>query len=337
MMIKKTDKNSNKIKNTCLPWFALKRIPGLGNVMFRRLIQEFGTPQNVFDDDGKRLKQIQGMKPAVLEGIRNKSTFNSAEHELKALSSAGVNVVTLNDPDYPPLLKQIPDPPPYLTYIGSLEISAPCVSIVGSRQATNYGMKTARKLSFDLTRTGFQIVSGMALGIDTAAHQGALEAKGRTIAVLGSGLARIYPKTNRHLFNTIADQGAVISEFDLMAEPEPHNFPIRNRIIAGLSTGTIVVEAAVRSGSLITARLAGDYCREVFAVPGSIHSFKSSGTHALLKQGAALVENHHDVIDQLHHMVHIETCRKGVVETPRKQKPPPEMTTPYHNVLIKIL
>jgi DNA processing protein len=180
----------------------------------------------------------------------------------------------------------------------------PCISIVGSRAASTYGLRAARRLACGLADKGFCIVSGMARGIDTAAHLGALDSTGKTIAVLGSGLKKIYPWENRHLFNRIQQQGAVISEFKLDTDPFPYNFPIRNRIIAGLSCGTIVVEAARKSGSLITARLAAEYNREVFAVPGSIMSQKSQGTHYLLKQGAKLVESEADVIEELSHLVH---------------------------------
>jgi DNA processing protein len=171
--------------------------------------------------------------------------------------------------------------------------------VVGSRNATHYGISTALKLSSDLASLGITIVSGMALGIDSAAHEGALRGKGQTIAVLGSGLEVIYPKENRNLFYAIAENGAVISEFPLMTEPEPKNFPIRNRIISGICLGTVVVEASKKSGSLITARLAAEQGREVFAVPGSIHSFKSAGAHSLIKQGAKLVEHARDIMEEL--------------------------------------
>jgi DNA processing protein len=182
---------------------------------------------------------------------------------------------------------------------GSLAGTEKNVAVVGSRNATAYGISATQNLCADLTALDITIVSGMALGIDTAAHQGALAGRGKTVAVLGSGLNVIYPAENRRLFERISEQGAVISEFALDTKPEAHHFPIRNRIISGMSMGTIVVEASRKSGSLITARLAAEQNREVFAVPGSIHSFKSTGTHTLIKQGAKLVENAQDVLEEL--------------------------------------
>jgi DNA processing protein len=173
------------------------------------------------------------------------------------------------------------------------------VAVVGSRNATDYGMSTTRRLCADLAVSGITVVSGMARGIDTAAHEGALDGGGQTIAVLGSGLARVYPPENRALFRRIGRQGAVVSEFGMLTGPDAHNFPRRNRIISGMSLGTVVVEASRRSGSLITAALAAEQNREVFAVPGSIRSFKSTGTHTLIKQGAKLVEHAQDIIEEL--------------------------------------
>lgn len=290
-----------------LPWLVLKDVPGIGNHLYKRLMKKFGSPEKIFNAHENDLKEIKGVSLKAVKGIKNLKSSYKAEKELKTIQNSGFKIVSMNDSAYPSLLKEIPDPPPILTYLGTLDNSSPCISIVGSRKATRYGLDTTFKLSYDLCLSEFQIVSGMAMGIDTAAHKGAIAAKGKTIAVLGSGLARIYPRSNRKLFEDIACNGAVISEFGINAAPDARNFPIRNRIISGISTGTIVVEAAARSGSLITARLAAEQCREVFAVPGSINSFSSTGTHALLKQGAKLVENKMDVIEELHHMVHIET------------------------------
>ena len=173
------------------------------------------------------------------------------------------------------------------------------LAVVGSRNATAYGIETTRSLCQDITGFGFNIVSGMAVGIDTAAHHGAMDGKGRTYAVLGSGLEWVYPRENLKLFHRIAENGAVLSEFPLKTEPDGFNFPRRNRIISGMSLGTVVVEATLKSGSLITARLAAEQNREVFAVPGSVRSFKSTGTHTLIKQGAKLVEHARDIIEEL--------------------------------------
>jgi DNA processing protein len=225
------------------------------------------------------------------------------EAELDLAHRKGYQIVTLTDAGYPRLLRQIPDPPPFLYVSGRLDDSPLIVAVVGSRNATAYGLHSTRSLSASLASLNVTIVSGMARGIDTAAHRGALAAGGTTIAVLGSGLERIYPAENQSLFDEITERGAVVSEFPLHTKPEAHNFPVRNRIISGMCLGTVVVEASRKSGSLITARLAAEQNREVFAVPGSIQSFKSSGTHTLIKQGAKLVEHARDVIEELAPMV----------------------------------
>ena len=273
--------------------------------MYKKLISEFQTPQKVLQAPRSQLKLIDKISAKIINGIINhKKYHNPAKKELELIFKKNIKIVTITDPLYPPLLKEIPDPPPFMTYLGKLENTAPCLSVVGSRNATSYGLSTSENLSFNLALRGFQIVSGLARGIDSMAHKGALRANKKTIAVMGSGLNKIYPRENRHLFDEIAAKGTILSEFKINSDPLPQNFPIRNRIIAGLSCGSIIVEAAQRSGSLITARLANEYNREVFAVPGSIKSKKSQGTHSLLKQGAKLVENEMDIIDELHHFIH---------------------------------
>ncbi|MCP3901043.1 MAG: DNA-protecting protein DprA, partial [Desulfobacteraceae bacterium] len=245
----------------------------MGNVLYKSLLETFLSPANVFLASENELSKVNKIRKLSITAIKNnKRFFDAARSELKIIHKHKIRIVTFNDEHYPVLLKEIHDPPPYLTYIGILDNSYPCLSIVGSRNATSYGLSSGEKLGYNLAKKGFQIVSGMARGIDTAAHKGALRAKGKTYAVLGSGLNNIYPAENKTLCNKISENGAVISEFDVNQFPDPKNFPIRNRIIAGISGGTCVVEAAQRSGSLITARLAGEYCREVYAVPGSIVS-----------------------------------------------------------------
>ena len=290
-----------------LPWFTLREIPFIGNTMIKKLIRKFQSPEKVLNAPEAHLKKINNITVKMINGIIHHNTFQEkAKKELNQIIDKGIKIVTLTDSSYPALLKQIHDPPPFLTYWGKLDNSAPCISIVGSRSATAYGLSTSENLAYHLAKKGFQIVSGLARGIDARAHKGALRAQGKTIAVMGSGLNKIYPRENKHLFHDIADKGTVFSEFKVDTKPFPSNFPIRNRIIAGLSCGSIVVEAAKRSGSLITARLAGEYNREVFAVPGSIQSKKSQGTHSLLKQGAKLVENEMDIMDELHHFIHLK-------------------------------
>lgn len=288
-----------------LPWFILKEIPQLGNRLYKNLIQRFESPEKVLTASAQEFKGLAGISSGLVQEIQSYQKYrDQALAELNLLYGHQIKIVTLSDPAYPVLLKEINDPPPFLTYVGTLDPS-PCIAMVGSRNATTYGMNAAENLAHSLASNGFQVVSGMARGIDSAAHWGALKAQGKTIAVLGSGLNRIYPRENQKLFFQIREKGAVLSEFKFNSAPLPHHFPIRNRIIAGISTGTIVVEAAKKSGSLITARLAGEYNREVFAVPGSIRSTKSQGTHSLLKQGAKLVENQKDIMDELHQFIHI--------------------------------
>jgi len=245
------------------------------------------------------LLQVEGISARQAAAIQNFKTPESLKRELAQIDQKKINVTTLTDPAYPALLREIPDPPPYLYVSGNLDGSPRNIAVVGSRNATEYGISITQKLCADLATFGITIISGMAIGIDSAAHQGALAARGRTIAVLGSGLNNIYPAENLNLFKRISESGAVISEFALSTKPEAHNFPIRNRVISGMSLGTVVVEATRKSGSLITARLAAEQNREVFAVPGSIQSFKSAGTHTLIKQGAKLVENAQDVLEEL--------------------------------------
>ena len=288
-----------------LPWFILREIPFLGNTLYKKLIDRFQSPEAVLTASKAELESIGKISTKTLNGLLHHKLFmDQAKIELEQIFKNHIHIVTLNDACYPALLKQIQDPPPFLTYYGTLDKKLPCLSIVGSRTATAYGLSTAENLSFKLASKGFQIVSGLARGIDAMAHKGALRAKGKTIAVLGSGLKKIYPKENEALFHEIAETGTIFSEFKVNADPIPGHFPVRNRIIAGLSCGSIVVEAAKRSGSLITARLACEYNREVFAVPGSIKLRKSEGTHSLLKQGAKLVETEMDIIDELHHFIH---------------------------------
>ena len=219
--------------------------------------------------------------------------------DLTLVEKNGIGMVTFSDGNYPDLLRHIHDPPPVLYVYGKLRSDSLNIAIVGSRHATSYGLTVTEQLSSALSQRGFTIVSGMARGIDSAAHAGTLAAGGRTIAVLGCGLGTIYPAENKTLFHRIAERGAVVSEFSYVTPPDAHHFPIRNRIISGLSLGTVIVEATHQSGSLITARLAAEQGREVFAVPGSVNSFKSMGTHRLIKQGAKLVEHADDIIEEL--------------------------------------
>ncbi len=307
------------MKNT-LPWLALKSVPGIGNHLFKRLINHLKSPEAVFKASLDDLVKVEGVYLRLARAIKRHNTPESVKKEFDCVLKKGYKIVTMADPEYPALLLQIPDPPPFLYVLGSLAGLNKNLAVVGSRNATAYGISTAKRLSRDLASIGITIVSGLAVGIDSAAHKGALMGGGKTIAVLGSGLERIYPAENRKLFYRIAENGAVISEFSLKTEPEAHNFPVRNRIISGISFGTIVVEATKRSGSLITARLAAEQNREVFAVPGSIRSFKSTGTHTLIKQGAKLVEHARDILEELVHIIDTPVQDDGNIQTSLSKK-----------------
>jgi DNA processing protein len=281
------------------PWFRLKSVPGIGNHLFKRLIERFGSPQAALRAAPAELLAVEGVNRKVVDALHASEVPPQAAAEIESALRQGYRITALSDADYPALLREIPDPPPLLYVHGALRPGERCIAVVGSRNATAYGITAARQLCAELAQLGFTVVSGMALGIDTAAHEGALSVRGRTVAVLGSGLNRIYPPENRRLSERIAASGAVITEFALDNGPEAHHFPVRNRIISGMCGGTVVVEATRNSGSLITARLAAEQNREVFAVPGSVQSFKSMGTHTLIKQGAKLVENAQDVVCEL--------------------------------------
>jgi DNA processing protein len=281
------------------PWFYLKGVPGIGNHLYKRLIDRFNSPEFVFQSSLQQLLEVEGISTRQATAILNYQPDDRIRAEIEQVNQKEYKIITLRDPGYPKLLWEIPDPPPFLYVCGALDGQEKNIAVVGSRNATDYGISATQRLCADLATFNITIVSGMAIGIDTAAHQGALAGKGKTIAVLGSGFNNIYPSENLKLFKRIVEQGAVISEFALDAKPEARHFPIRNRIISGMSMGTVVVEATRNSGSLITARLAAEQNREVFAVPGSIQSFKSTGTHTLIKQGAKLVENAQDVLEEL--------------------------------------
>ncbi|MGD8676466.1 MAG: DNA-processing protein DprA [Desulfobacterales bacterium] len=304
-----------------LPWFLLKSVPGIGNHLFKRLIDRFGSPERAFQAAEQDFQVIEGMNQALVGRIKTHRLHPSVRHDMALAAQKGVRIVTMTDPDYPALLLQIPDPPPFLYVRGKLESQCKAVAVVGSRIATRYGLSMAARLSAELAACGVTVVSGMARGVDTAAHEGALQSGGRTVAVLGSGLEKVYPAENRKLFQTIVRNGAVLSEFPMLTKPEPHNFPIRNRIISGMSYGTVIVEASKKSGSLITARLAAEQNREVFAVPGSVQSFKSIGTHTLIKQGAKLVENAQDVLEEIAGPL-FEGIRLDDRPPPTKKEPP---------------
>lgn len=281
-----------------LPWIALKQIPGVGNHLYKLLLDRFETPEGVFSAAESELLEIEGLGGRVAKAILAHRGTDPAKAEMRLAEKSGSRLVTFRDPEYPVLLREIHDPPPYLYVKGTIVDMQAGIAIVGSRNASQYGISMSRRLGYDLAASGMVIVSGMARGVDSAAHQGALDAGGKTAAVLGNGLGIIYPPENRSLFGRIVENGAVVSEFPVNEPPNAHNFPVRNRIISGMTLGTVVVEAARKSGSLITARLAAEQGREVFAVPGSANSPKSTGAHNLLKEGAKLVTCAADVLEE---------------------------------------
>ena len=283
-------------------YHAFNLMPSLGPVRIKRIIRHFGTLEQAWEaaKNTAALIEVKGIGSSLAERVvREHSSINLdrawAEFELK-----GFSYVMWDEDDYPCLLKEIYDAPPLLYYLGDIHVSAaPCLAIVGSRRHTAYGKDVAYKFAADLSNYDITIVSGMARGIDTWAHKGALDAGGNTLAVLGCGLDICYPPENRTLMGKICKSGAVISEFPPRSEPFPQNFPRRNRIISGLSAGTIVVEAGERSGALITTDFALEQGREVFAVPGGIKSPYSRGCHKLIKEGAKLVEKVEDILEEL--------------------------------------
>jgi DNA processing protein len=279
-------------------WIALGQIHGLGSQAFCRLLQAFGEPDQIYASSYNQLREIVS-EPIALE-IKSGPNAESTQTTLAWLNQEGNHLITLADAYYPAPLLEIPDPPPMLYAKGNLDcLKQPCIAVVGSRNASPQGEKNAEYFSLALAQHQYCIVSGMALGIDGAAHRGALKAKGKTIAVVGTGLDIVYPARHRDLAYQIVEHGLIISELGLGTPSRAQNFPRRNRIISGLSLGCLVVEANTQSGSLITARLATEQGREVFAIPGSIHSPLSKGCHDLIKQGAKLVDSIQDILNEL--------------------------------------
>lgn len=279
---------------------ALNRLPILGARRITALLAHYGSAEKVWQAPGEDYAQLLSLKKEVGEQLANDKQALDPEGEWLGLERYHIKTLSVEADDYPWLLKQISCPPPILYYLGCLEaLSRPAVAIVGSRRSTFYGQEVAGRLAGELAAAGISIVSGMALGVDTAAHRGALEGGGKTAAVLGCGLDLCYPPQNRKLMEEIASKGVVFSEFPLGTQPLAANFPQRNRIISGLTLGTVVVEATAKSGSLITANYALEQNREVFAVPGNIGSPYSRGCHRLIKEGARLVESAADILAEL--------------------------------------
>ena len=279
----------------------LNTIPDVGSLRFRRLLDAFGSLAAIFTASAAQMRQVEGIGPVLAERIAGwPHEPSAAEDELRRAERAGCAVITWLDEAFPVVLKNIPDPPMVIYMKGQwVPEDQTAVGVVGSRLASLYGQQMAQRLAHDLALHGVTIVSGLARGIDGAAHRGALKAQGRTIGVIGSGFNRFYPPEHVDLAEEIAAHGAVISEYPMEMEPVPANFPRRNRLISGLSLGVVIVEAAKRSGALITADCALEQGREVFAVPGKADSATSQGTHQLLRQGARLATSADDILEEL--------------------------------------
>ncbi|WP_417912621.1 DNA-processing protein DprA [Candidatus Electronema sp. TJ] len=284
-------------------WLALVSLPGLGPALMQRLLAAFGSPKAVLTA-GRAAAHVEGIGPKLAALLGSQTVLSQAcswaAKEQKKAAAAGVRLISFLDPFYPPQLRTIHDPPALLWCRGDISfLQTPSVAVVGARSASGYGRNVSFMLARQLVQAGFTVVSGMAEGIDGQAHAGALAAGGSTVAVLGCGADVVYPRFHSRLYGQILAQGLIVSEYPLGAPPEPFRFPARNRIISGLSLGVIVVEAAVRSGAKITAELALEQNREVFAVPGRIDSPQSEGAHRLIQQGAHLVHSIEDILSGL--------------------------------------
>jgi DNA processing protein len=282
---------------------ALNMIEHVGPVRVRQLMDHFGEAPAILKASRDQLMRVQGIGQETAEAIAGWEKNIDLAAELKRISEFGCHIVTRGDQEYPELLRQIYDPPIVLYVKGNLlPKDKNSVAIVGSRMTTHYGIEVARKLAYQLAYLGVTIVSGGARGIDTAAHQGTLSGKGRTIAVLGTGINLIFPPENNELYQRIAANGAVVTQFPFNRPADKQSFPIRNRIVAGMTLGTVVVEANLTSGALITANFATDYGRQVFAVPGRIDSPRSKGCHELIKKGAKLCEGPEDILSEFEYL-----------------------------------
>jgi DNA processing protein len=283
-----------------LYWMALTRIEGLGCASAKRLAAHFASIGEAFSASERQLNDVAGLDKRAIHGLLTFSDWSGVEQELARVRESGAMLVPITDVAYPERLRQIPDPPPFLYVKGKFcAEDQRAVAVVGSRSASAYGIRIARDLCRNLGSLGFTVVSGMARGIDGEAHRATLEAGGRTLAVLGSGVDVIYPAEHKPLSQQISAAGAIVSELPMGTRPLAHHFPARNRIISGLSLGVVVVEATEKSGSLITARLAAEQGREVFAVPGAAGASRSRGTHQLIREGAKLVENVEDIVEEV--------------------------------------
>ncbi len=284
-------------------YIVLNMVPGMGPVRCRRLCDFFGSPEAILAASASQLQRVDGVGPELSASIVQSRDRFSAEEERAKAQACGAGITTQAEESYPVALREIHDPPLVLYHKGDLvERDRHAIAIVGSRQTSHYGREMARRLGYQLAYAGWTVVSGLARGIDTFAHEGALAAKGRTLAVLGCGIDGVYPPENEALADKITTSGAVLCEFPVGTKPDRQTFPIRNRVVAGLCSGLVVVEAGKASGALITARMALDQGRQIFAVPGRADTPHAKGCHELIKEGAKLVEDAADVVGELSHL-----------------------------------
>jgi DNA processing protein len=286
-------------------YIALNMVNGIGPIRVRALLDRFNEPQAILSASKGDLMQVEGVGEEVARSVMSWRDQVDLDTELQRIEKAGVRVISRDDAEYPKNLREVYDPPVVLYVKGTLsERDGLAIAVVGSRRTTLYGQDMARKLAFQLARVGVTVVSGLARGIDTAAHNGALQAKGRTVAVIGCGIDIMYPAENQKLADEIVEKdGAVVTEFPFGVKPDKQNFPMRNRIISGWSIGTVVVEANLKSGALITANQAAEQGRQVFAVPGRADSILSKGTNKLIKDGAKLTEDVEDILGEFEYLL----------------------------------
>src|SRR5450631_588238 len=331
---------SNPASYQATYWLALSLTPGLGPSRIKKLVEQYGTAERVFQASLTEL-EATGMRAVSAQSIATRKSLELAQEECGKAIEAHAKIISLSDPEYPSRLKEIYDPPVILFVKGSVEVLAqPGIAMVGTRHPTPYGSGMAERLSTDLAARGLVIISGLARGIDTMSHRGAIAAKGKTIAVLGTGIDVMYPKENTRLAEQIvALGGALISEFPVGTFPAPQNFPIRNRIISGLSAGVLVVEAAEYSGTRITSRLALERNRDVYAVPGNVTNKNSWGPNTLIKQGAKLVATWEDVWEELPADVQValSSMQNESPEPETASLFPDEVTSPHEQKILRLL
>ena len=284
-------------------FMILNDLPNIGPITLNRLLEEFGDdPRDILASDKRQLESVRGVGPETSAALLNWRTHFDLAREEERLAKAGATFITTRDEGYPKLLKEIHDPPIGLYRKGDYLFTQPCIAVVGSRRTTLYGQAVAKKLGADLARLGFCVVSGLARGIDTAAHEGALSVGGKTAAVLGCGIDIVYPPENLDLYRRITETGAVISEFPFGRKADKQSFPMRNRVVAGICEATVVVESDVQGGAMITARFAGEQGRLIYAVPGRIDQPSSAGCHQLIRDGATLFTGVDDILNELNYL-----------------------------------